>query len=159
MGMCPGPALLSKTNLGQAEVFECVQELAAMELVELPSVGQAGPDKSLFLVRVTAAGKRALQAAPNSPFWKKREPDSPRLGRDPNVLLHQTITMDQVLLALRAGLDQSTLGESEKRHLEALLERAQERAQRSSESGWGPSLAQWARANPEKLAALLECLA
>ncbi len=158
MGMCPGPALMSKTSMGQAEVLEAVKELAAMQLVELPSVGKAGADKSLFLVRVTAAGKRALQAAPSSPFWRKRELENGKLGRDPNILLHQTITTEQVLLALRAGVEQSAASESEKERLRVLLARAQECAQRSTEAGAGPSLAQWARGNPDQLAALLGSL-
>lgn len=158
MGMCPGTALISKTNLGQAEVLEAVKELAAMQLVELPSLGKAGADKSLFLLRVTAAGKRALQAAPTSPFWRRREPETGKLGRDPNILLHQTITMEQVLLALRAGVEQSAATESQKEHLRELLARAQDCAQRSTEAGSGPSLAQWARGNPEQLAGLLESL-
>lgn len=164
VGMCPGPALLTKIPgeealraLGQAEVLEFVQELAKMELVEFPSLGKASSDKSLFLVRVTAAGKRALQAAPNSPFWKKSEPHSEaaRLGRDPNVLLHQTITVDQVLLALRAGVEQSDAGEAEKESLRQSLTRLQEVVQRSTDGGAGPSLAQWARHNTAQLAALL----
>ncbi|MBS2036628.1 hypothetical protein JST97_16680 [bacterium] len=158
VGMCPGPALLGKTGLNQAEVFECVQELAAMELVELPSVGRSGPDKNLFLVRVTPAGKRALQSAPSSPFWRRREPEIARPGRDPNVLLHQTITLDQVLLALESGLEQSNLDPVERQRMQQLLARAQARAQRSSEAGSGPSLTQWARSNPDRLAALLESL-
>ena len=164
VGMCPGPALLTKIPgevalraLGQAEILECVQELAKMDLIEFPSLGKASADKSLFLVRVTAAGKRALQSAPSSPFWKKSEPhsESGRLGRDPNVLLHQTITMDQVLLALRAGVEQSGAGEAEKDSLLQSISRLQEAAQRSSDSGAGPSLAQWARHNTAQLATWL----
>ncbi len=164
VGMCPGPALLTKvpgeqalSRFGQSEVIEFVQELAKMELVEFPSLGKSSPDKSHFLVRVTAAGKRALQAAPSSPFWKKSEPHSEtaKLGRDPNVLLHQTITLDQVLLALRAGVEQSDACEQEKESLRQALARAQETAQRSTELGAGPSLSQWARQNPGPLANLL----
>lgn len=164
VGMCPGPALLTKvpgeqalSSLGQAEVIECVQELAKMDLVEFPSVGKGSPDKTLFLVRVTAAGKRALQASPTSPFWKKSDPysESAKLGRDPNILLHQTITMDQVLLAVRAGVEQSGATEAEKEALRQSLARLQERAQRSTDGGAGPSLSQWARHNPQVLAALL----
>lgn len=164
VGMCPGPALLTRiteelalSTLGQAEVIECVQELAKMDLVEFPSLGRSSSDKSLFLVRVTAAGKRALQSAPNSPFWKKSEPhsESSKLGRDPNILLHQTITVEQVLLALRAGVEQSSATEQEKESLRHHLARAQELAQRSTEAGAGPSLAQWARHNCGPLAALL----
>lgn len=164
VGMCPGPALLTKVpgdralcRLGQAEVIEFVQELARMDLVEFPSLAKSGADKSLFLVRVTAAGKRALQSSPSSPFWKKSEPhsESGKLGRDPNILLHQTITMEQVLLALRAGVDQSSACADEKKSLHQALTRAQEAAQRSTESGAGPSLSQWARHNPSLLSVLL----
>ncbi|MBX3165977.1 MAG: hypothetical protein KF760_01145 [Candidatus Eremiobacteraeota bacterium] len=167
VGMCPGPALLTKipgeqalSALDQAEVIECVQELAKMDLVEFPSLGKSSPDKSLFLVRVTAAGKRALQAAPSSPFWKKSEPHSEtaKLGRDPHILLHQTITMEQVLLALRAGVEQSNASEEDKEALRRSLARAQEAAQRSTETGAGPSLSQWARHNPAQLAVLLSQL-
>lgn len=167
VGMCPGPALLTKipgeqalSRLGQAEVIEWVEELAKMELVEFPSLGKTGPDRSLFLVRVTAAGKRALQASPSSPFWKKSEPqgEAGKLGRDPNILLHQTITIEQVLLALRAGVEQSNASDQEKESLRQSLSRAQEAAQHSSEWGAGPSLSQWARHNHGQLAILLRQL-
>lgn len=165
--MCPGPALLTKvpgeqalSRLDQAEVIEWVQELAKMDLVEFPSLGKNSPDKSLFLVRVTPAGKRALQSAPSSPFWKKSEPhfEAGKLGRDPNILLHQTITMEQVLLALRTGMEQSNASEEEKEFLRQALARVQEAAQRSTESGAGPSLSQWARHNPAQLSVLLSQL-
>ncbi|MBN9418059.1 MAG: hypothetical protein J0I12_21600 [Candidatus Eremiobacteraeota bacterium] len=167
VGMCPGPALLTKvpgeqalSSLGQAEVIECVQELAKMNLVEFPSLGKSSSDRTLFLVRVTAAGKRALQAAPGSPFWRKSDPhsESGKLGRDPNVLLHQTITMEQVLLALRAGVEGSDASEAEKEALRQALLLAQESAQRSTDQGAGPSLAQWARHNHQQLAVLLAAL-
>lgn len=167
VGMCPGPALMGKvpsqealSTLGQAEVIEWVKELADMDLVEFPSLGRPGGDKGLFLVRVTAAGKRALQSAPSSPFWKKRDTtaESGRLGRDPNILLHQTITMEQVLLALLAGMEQSGAPEEQKGELRSLLSRAQDRAAHFTETGAGPSLTQWARYHPAQLSALLGAL-
>ena len=167
VGMCPGPALMGKlpslealSAMGQAEVLEWVKELAEMDLVEFPSLGRPGGDKSLFLVRVTPAGKRALQSAPSSPFWKKRDAtaESGRLGRDPNILLHQTITMEQVLLALTAGMEQSGASEEAKEQLRNLLTQAQGCVENLTDSGSGPSLAQWARQNPGQLSALLGAL-
>lgn len=167
VGMCPGSALMGKapslqalSALGQAEVIEWVKELAEMELVEFPSLGRPGGDKGLFLVRVTAAGKRALQASPGSAFWKKRDvsAESGRLGRDPNILLQQTITLDQVLLALTAGVEQSPASQEEKEQLRALLCRAQDYAQGLTDSGCGPSLTQWARQNPAEVSSLLRAL-
>ena len=167
VGMCPGSALMGKvpglealSRLGQAEVIEWVKELAEMDLVEFPSLGRPGGDKGLFLLRVTAAGKRALQSAPSSPFWKKRDvsAESGRLGRDPNILLQQTITMEQVLLALTAGMEQSDASEEEKLQLRELLSLAQARAQGFTDSGSGPSLTQWARQNPTQMSVLLGAL-
>jgi len=154
------PSLDALRALGQAEVLEWVKELAEMDLVEFPSLGRPGGDKGLFLVRVTAAGKRALQSAPSSPFWKKRDATAElgRLGRDPNVLLHQTITMEQVLLALLAGMEQSGAAEEEKEQLRKRLSRAQDLAGHLTDTGAGPSLTQWARQNPAQLSALLGVL-
>lgn len=185
VGMCPGPALMgqlaSETGTGllsQSEVIDLVTELAELELVEFPTAKyRPTPTNGMFLVRVTAAGRRALSMGPAASFWHKRAvargtpltvcdglrgvvtgpPDAPsRLGKEPTVQLHQMLTVDQVFMALKAGVELAEAEEPEKERARQLLRQGQDIC---AETSSGPSLAQWASHNLPRLIRTLEALA
>ena len=139
-----------------------VGDLADLDLVEFPSGKRTGmPANDLFLLRVTDTGRRALSSGAGASFWEKRSPRPPVVRGGPSdsaVQLHQMLTVEQVFLALQAGVEQSDASREEKEAALALIRQGQEWCCTGQDPSESPSVSHWASRNLPTLIRGLQAL-